>query len=240
MNTLPLTGAGPSAVGGLSAYELKVLTYSPIAYWPLKEATGTDALCSVNAAQNGTYDGVTLGQTGIGDGYTCAQFDGDDDYVDIYSAALNTAYAQALFSISLWVKVFHVDNWTDETRRFMRLNIDVNNEANLYIAGSNIYFRLEANGTTTTINEAGLSETGWMHFVVTNNETTDNLYLYRGGTQKDTTTNAAVSAGNLSSSATLLGDKDKAGADPWKGYIAHVAVFDKELTQPNAAALATV
>jgi hypothetical protein len=52
---LPLTFAGPSAVGGYSA---KVLSYSPIAYWPLNETSGTTAICQVNAALAAAFNGA--------------------------------------------------------------------------------------------------------------------------------------------------------------------------------------
>jgi len=74
--TIPLTGAGPSAPGGLSFYANKVAGYNPapIAYWILGEAAGAAAACQINAAQDGAYTAVTLGQAGIGDGSTAALF----------------------------------------------------------------------------------------------------------------------------------------------------------------------
>ena len=77
-------GAAPGA-----SYVSKVLSYSPIAYWALDEASGA-AVCRVNAAQNGTHTAVTLGQTGIGDveqgpemqvAASCVAVDGRDQIV---------------------------------------------------------------------------------------------------------------------------------------------------------------
>jgi hypothetical protein len=44
----------------------------------LAEAAGATAICEVNAAQNGTYYGATLGQPALVAGYTSAYFPGGD------------------------------------------------------------------------------------------------------------------------------------------------------------------
>lgn len=70
------------------AYSPKVLATSPKRYWPLWDLSGT-AATELIAGDNGTYNGVTLNQPGIGDGRRSAFFD-SVDYCTIYSAALST------------------------------------------------------------------------------------------------------------------------------------------------------
>ena len=43
-----------------AAYRAKVLATSPIAYWPLNEASGAVAVCLNDSDLNGSYSGPTL------------------------------------------------------------------------------------------------------------------------------------------------------------------------------------
>ena len=64
------------------SYIDKVLSYSPIAYWPVNEAGGNDMFDQSGNGYDGTYTGVTLGQTGIGDGETIGGFNGNQGLFD--------------------------------------------------------------------------------------------------------------------------------------------------------------
>ena len=94
-------------------YSDKVLGYSPIAYWPLWEASGATAEDISGNGFDGAYTGVTLGQEGIGDGNTCPLFDGANDYVDIYSAGFAGALMRLRVPLTGWMKVFNAGVWTD-------------------------------------------------------------------------------------------------------------------------------
>ena len=231
---------GQDGAGLGSPYSQKVLGYSPIAYWPMNEATGTNANCLVNSAQNGTYSGVTLGQTGIGDGNTCPLFDGANDYLDVYSTAFNTAWAQTTSSISMWVKLFNVGAWSDERRALIRLSVDGDNQLDMYTNSGVLWGAITANTVVEAVSDAR-TDVDWMHIVMTNNEATDTLILYVDATAVDTETSATgVWSGNLSSTACVVGDKNLEGGDPWYGWLAHCAVWDSVLTPTQIADLAVV
>ena len=67
-------------------------TSNLIAYWPLRELTGTDAdNYEVTASRDGTYTNVTLANTTGPMSGDAPKFDGSTSYVDIYSSSLNTA-----------------------------------------------------------------------------------------------------------------------------------------------------
>jgi hypothetical protein len=65
----------------------------------MTEPAGAISIDQSNNGRNGAYTGVTLGATGIGDGRTSATFDGATSYNNIYSAALNTAWNGAEWSV---------------------------------------------------------------------------------------------------------------------------------------------
>ena len=110
-------------VGGRGgSYMGKVLGIGggPIAYWPLSESSGTNAVNEQGtAARDGTFarNVTTMGTgTGIGDGNTAPDFDGTNDYCDVYSVSFRDAFNGAEGTVSLWAQVSGVGIWTDSTR----------------------------------------------------------------------------------------------------------------------------
>ena len=159
--------------GGVS-YDQKVLGYGPIAYWPLWELSGTTAQCLVNPAQNGTYSGVTLGQEGIGDGGQAPLFDGANDYVDIYSAALAAIFPYDEGSFCGWMKVFNVGVWSDgAVRIFISAAAALGGAAfmvNFYRRGvvNNVtYFRDDGADNQVLQHVVVAPVTDWQHFALT-------------------------------------------------------------------------
>ena len=231
-------------VGG-GSYADKVLSYGPIAYWQLNEKSGTEAVCSVNAAQNGTFArNVTTMTTGagIGDGNTAPLFDGINDVVDVYSAALAAAYSQTIFTSMVWFKVFNVGVWTDATnRKIVRFYVDNNNQLGLYgIGDSTLYVVDEAGGTEVFMTDAGHAETGWVHAAITLDEVSNNIIFYLDGSVVDNDTNAGTWAGPIHSAASVIGANNTTPTNPWHGHLAHVPIFDRVLTPTDIADLAVV
>jgi hypothetical protein len=104
-------GTTPSSVLSLtvltpSTYEQAVMSLSPIAFWPLDEASGTTAF-DVIGGNNGTYAGTyVLGQTGPGNtffgGDVAALFDGSSGHVDIPGGPFNFTNT---ITIMAWVNL---------------------------------------------------------------------------------------------------------------------------------------
>lgn len=237
-------GWGWDMVGG--AYIGKVLSYSPIAYWPLNETSGTTAVCQVNTAQNGTYarNVSTMGTgTGIGDGNTAPAFDGTNDCVNIYTATFIGAFDGTEGTLALWVKVNGSGVWSDGVERYVaRLRADTNN----YVRNQ----KHTAQGDWRWIYKAGgsieaqtptLSSTAWFHAAITWSDSADQVKYYIDGTQSGSTdTSVGTWVGSLGSTTTVIGSSMSTPSDVWHGYLAHVAVWTSALTQPQLAALATV
>lgn len=236
-----------SGVASMMDYEHKVLAYDPDAYWMLTETTGTTAVCQVNAAQNGTYarDVSVMGTgAGIGDGNTAPLFDGTNDFINAYSAALAAVYDQSEVTIMSWCRVFNVGVWTDgSNRRTVRFYIDANNDFQLskdHAVNNRIVNTVEHGGVIDWATEGGVSETGWMCWISTVSQAADEVNLYRDGILTDTEIGLGVWAGPLGVNTTILGARDDVPAGQWYGWIAHVAIFGSAFTQPQITDLSTV
>ena len=100
------------------SYADKVLSYGPIAYWPLWETAGASAACLVNPAQSGTAVGVTWANDATGAFGTAAPFfDGANDDINIYTAALAAAFSGHVGSLMVWCRVANAGVWTDGAAR---------------------------------------------------------------------------------------------------------------------------
>lgn len=242
MTQLPLTGAGPSAAG----YIAKVKSYNPIAYWPLNELTGSTAICQINTAQNGTYTGVTLGQSvtdASGVTFVCPLFDGTNDFVDIYSATLGGAFDGDEGTLMIWARVFNVGVWTDSTKRFAVQTPygSGQNVINLIKHNNNNSLRWlrEANNDLDSLVNAGYSTTDWFHFAITWSVVADeNVYYYNGSETGSDSTIGAWNTALFSTTANNIGASSQVPASPWYGWLAHGALFTSPLTGPQIADLA--
>jgi uncharacterized protein YjdB len=89
-----------------STYQQAMLSLGPVGYWPLNEATGTNAYDLIGG-HNGTYAGTyVLGQPGPGNGFfdgsDSALFDGTSGHVDIGGAPFNITNA---VTVVAWVNL---------------------------------------------------------------------------------------------------------------------------------------
>jgi hypothetical protein len=223
-------------------YYQKVLGSNPIAYWPLGESSGSVAYELVNG-WNGSYTGVTLGQSGVGDGKTCPLFDGANDYVDIYSAALIAAFDGAEGSLMVWFKAFDAAMWTDASMRVtMGFEVDVNNKVRLLSSGAgSLKFHRYGGGTAENIElEAGVADTIWRCGVLVWSEVGDYVRGYINGGLEGSSATLGNWVGNPSVSMTLIGARTVTPTNPWHGYLAHGAVWDTPLTLAQIENLAVV
>jgi hypothetical protein len=246
----PLLQAVPVALGA-KAYTRKLLNIdlaNLLAYWPLSEASGTDADNKEGtAARDGTFSSDVSGWgtgDGIGDGKTAPDFDGTNDWVDIYSASLSSAFDGDEGTAFIWAKVSGVGVWTDGAyRRLFHLRADNNNLVTAYkhLANNRIDFFYEAGGTVETLAKSGLSETGWMSFALTWSAAADEFKVYYNGSQEGTTqTGLGVWAGTLTNTTTTIGSQNTTPSQAWDGYLAHCAVWKTPLSATQIAKLATV
>jgi len=224
-------------------YAGKVLSYAPIAYWIMGEASGTTALDATGNSRTGAYTAVTLGQTGIGDSRTSASFDGSTSYVNIYTASLAGAFNGQEGSMSIWGKVSGSGVWTDAAaRRLIYLAVDANNRISFVkpTANNEIDWLYNAGGTSKAGGVVSFSPTAFFHLGLTWSKAADQVKFYVNGVQSGATvTGLGTFAGSLATTTTLIGAISQAPANVWSGTLAHAAVWTTPLSAAQMLALAT-
>lgn len=237
-SALGLRGLGVGPAGG---YAQKVLSTSPIAYWPLDETSGSNARCMVNPAQDGTYTGVTLANNSTGPfGTPAPYFDGANDHCDIYSAALAAAFNGSEGSAVMWARVANAGVWTDGTHDYvLQLYVDADNAVFMRKTDVNnsLLWRYEAGAVVESRTTAGHSDTDWIHMGITWSKTNDEVRPYKNGVQEGATMDTLGNwAGALSAVNCYIGAW--AGLNQWHGWLAHCAVWNRALGAGEIADLA--
>lgn len=227
---------------------LGIETANMIAYWPMNEASGGVAdNAEGTAARDGAYTGVTLGQTGIGDGETCPLFDGTNDYNNVYTTSFRDAFNGGEFTGAAWAKVSAAGVWTDSAEHMIfQYRVDNTNKVSIYkpTANNNLSFYYRAGGTIESHIKTDASSTGWMHLAITVSKTAgvdgEVKYYYNGSAIGSTSTGLGTWAGALASTVTVIGASNLTPVSPWDGWLAHAAVWTKPLTSTQILSLATV
>ena len=244
--------SGVSAVqtqpfGGKTYYYKKVLSYGPIAYWPLWEPSGAVAQCLVNPAQNGTHSGVTLGQQGIGDGRTCPYYDGANDHTNTYSVALDAAFNGAELSFVIWARVDAAAVWTDGIARLaIHFRVDADNRVYIGkdLVNNQLDFLYEAGNVLERVQYNIGAPTSWLSLGITASASAGvdgEVRAYVNGTQVGATqTTLGVWAGALDATRVCIGAFNTAPTLVWSGWLGHGAVFNRALAPAEMAALAVV
>lgn len=223
--------------GCKQVYRDTVLRTKPIAYWPLDESSGTTAHDHSGNDLHGTYEGVTLGQAGIGDGSVAPFFDGVNDYVDVFSTGLAQKFNGAEGTVLAWAKVADVNPSTSQY--MMNVGRNYSNRATIQRQqAGNHTATYVAGGVYSTVTNLG-SEGKWYCYVLTYSKVADEVKGYSDGVGVGTLTGLGTWSGAVGMATigayyldTLVG--------PWHGYLAHCALWDRALTPAEVAALAVI
>ena len=230
-----------------ASYMGKVLATAPanlIGYWPLNELSGTNAdNAEGTAARDGTYTGVSLNNSTGPDGQPVGLWDGANDYCNIYSASLATAFNVAEGTAMIWAKVSGVGVWTDGTARYA-LTLRTNSQNRVTIFKHSVdnwfYVRYEADNVDLITTITPFSSTGWVLYGVTWSALADEVKVYVNGLQSGATlTGLGTWSGSLDSDYVSIGSQT-ATTSVWDGYLAHAAVWTTPLSAAQILALATV
>ena len=214
-----------------------------IAYWPLWELSGATAdNYEGTAARDGAYTGVTLGQTGIGDGNTCPLFDGVEDLVDVYTASLKDAWNGAVGTMGIWVQASAAE-WADDTdRRIFNFYVDGNNRVYMQrVEANEVVITYEAGDVIETVTVTGFTVASFYHLAVTWDKAAEEVKVYKNGSQFGATMGTlGVWAGALKSTNTVIGAYSTTPGVCWNGKLAHLNVWTKALTPAQILSVATV
>jgi hypothetical protein len=226
-------------------YINKILSFSPMAYWPLNETSGVDAdNAEGTAARDGTYSGVTLDNSTGPDEQPVGLWDGANDTCDIQTASLASAFNGPAGTIAVWCKVINAGFWTDANNRAaFRVLADANNYVIIYspVGHNTITMVYNAGATTKQVIRSSYSPTSWFHLAMTWDAAagaTGEMKAFFDGAQYGSTQTLlgtwanSLTESNIGSNATP--------ASVWSGWLAHAAVWDSALTPAQIASLATV
>lgn len=221
-------GNAPGGYGGKS-YSDKVLDYSPIAYWPLWETSGTVAQCLINSSQNGSYTSDVSSwpvQSGIGDGNTAPYFDGINDWVNVFTPALAAVANPKEITIMIWVKPV---TWADIIRHeaFSFHNTDARFLFMYKVDGTANYFRARRrwDANNDLQDDAAAAGLNYICYVLRVSESANQVSLYKNGIRVDGfDATAVVWVPPILRAA--IGYSITFSANKWNGNIAHVALFN--------------
>ena len=223
-------------------YTAKVDALSPIAHWPLAEASGTTALDASGNGRTGTYTAVVLGASGIGDGRTAATFDGTTSKANMIGASLAAAFSGAAGTLNLWASVSSAGVWSDATNRYaFELNVDAQNRLSILRSTSNGVMTLayRAGNTNKQVNTAAQSSLAYLMYTISWSAAADQVKVYLQGAQIGTTqTGLGVWVG--APAVAVCGAQTLTPAAVWSGNIAHVALWTTALSAAQIATLAVV
>ena len=225
-------------------YSSRVIATNPIAYWILGEAVGATAVDQINSpAQDGTYANVTLAQPGIGDGNTAALFNGVNSQVDVFSLALQGVYGYTAGSLQIWNRVLNVGIWTDGTSDFaVAFGADgANRMTGNKVAAVNRYdVRHRGGGSFDGVSITPIVTTDWFAIHLTWDEVGNVTLVYMDGAVQGAPAPAAAFVGVLNAARCVIGDFVIPSNEPWNGYAAHVALWDRVLTPAEVLSLGIV
>jgi hypothetical protein len=223
--TTSMLAASAVAGGKRRAYWERVMSLNPIAYWPLWEAAGATADDLMNLG-DGTYEGVDLGQIGIGDGNTCPLF--DTDAVNIYSAALNTNFNRDKGWLMVWAKPLNVGFWTDGADHYVVDLWSVDGYLRVYKPTVSNVLRLQLNNGGTTKERVVVDRmtANWVQVFLTWDKAADEFIPYIDGSKfGPTLTGLGDWSAALNANITCLGSLRRDTKErPWSGWIAHAAI----------------
>ena len=233
---------------GTGSYIDKVLSYSPIAYWPCAETSGTNAdNAEGTAARDGTYNNVSLNATTGPDGNPAPQWDGSSDWLDIYSVSFDTALDGQEGAVIAWAKVTNIGVWSDgASRDFFTLRVDGSNQirVNKDSTANTFIYRYSAGGVVRSVTKSSFSDTGWFHIGMTWSKSaaggSGELKAYLAGAQEGATLTIGTFSGSLDSARTNIGANSTVPAVVWNGYLSHMAVFTSALSGATMLDLATI
>lgn len=195
-----------------------------IRYFPLDDASSARARELVKG-DHGTRTGTTLGQPGING--PSSYFDSINDFVNIYSAALNTDFAYDPFTVSIWV---HTDAaaWVDNVERsIIEITADVNNTLALRKHGNNFLYVDTSAGGVRTFQFAVPKPTDWFHCAIAITPTSWQWFL---DTIPQLPQVTGIWVGALAANACCIGSADTTPNKCWLGHLAHCSLYNRALS----------
>ena len=207
-----------------------------LAYWKLDETSGTSAADASGNGYTGTYSGATLNNTAGPGGSmgNAPSFDGVNDRVTLPTL---TGFSPSEGTLSIWCKVSGSGVWTDATNRAaMWAGVNSNNRYSVLKPTTNNTFRfVEVAGASSNTYNHTLSSTAWFH-IAYSWKSTGNVIAYVDGSQVDSRAYTGTWSGTVYTGE--IGAQNFSSIW-WSGWLAHVAIYTRQLSASEITILAT-
>lgn len=223
---------------GAGRYDSKVMSLSPLAYWPLNDLSGSVAANQANVAYNGAYTGVDLAQAQAP--FVAPYFDGANDYCNVQSAALAAAIGTTgEFTVAAWVKADATILTDGAEHRIWTCLTDASRTLYLRKTTTNNQFgcRWDGGGTAKAVTATNASS-AWFHIAMTVSVTGNALKMFIDGAQVGSTQTGALALDGAINT-NIIGASSFTPSIPWKGYLAHTALWIRALSSTEIANLYT-
>lgn len=232
-------------MGGRKSYEKKIkgiFGSSLVAYWPLDETSGTVAYDRSGNGRNGAYTAVDLANTAAPAkmGGMAPYFDGTNDFVNVYSAGLASAFNGAAGTVAIWAKIYSATEWTDGAYHYLLyLYVDDNNLILIRKNNTNGSFSLiyKAGGTQEILTYTSQADLGWVFWALTWSKSAEVATAYKNGVAGTPSTTLGTWAGSISSATALLGAVSQTPGNIWKGWQASGFILNRVATAPEISAV---
>ncbi|MHC4302737.1 MAG: hypothetical protein ACYS7Y_36220 [Planctomycetota bacterium] len=190
---------------------------------------------------DGDHTGVTVGQTATNALGLAVEYDGANDYTNIYSTEINSIFDPSKGTLLIFAKVANAGVWTDGAfGGLCRLESDGDNIISAYKSNSNNRLTLfyEASNIRETVNIDGVSTTGYFMVAMTWNVAGAGMKSYFNGIEQGGEAIAGTWIGNLGPTTTVIGATLTTPANVWDGFITHPVLFREALTDEEILQIA--
>jgi len=212
---------------------------SLIGLWLQNEQAGSVCRDYSPYAHNGTYSGVTLAAARGPRGLFAPSYDGANDYTNIYSASLVSAFNGQEGTVIAWARVSGAGVWTDGVSHdVVNLQADASNYVVIRKATANntIALRYGAGGVDKSVYWASGGTLTWACYAITWSKSANQVAAYINSGPTGTATGLGTWAGSPASTTTNIGAFSTTPVNPWSGLIGPVILLNRAATPAEIAA----
>lgn len=226
----------PTIFGGAPSYADKILSMFSAsdvgAFWPLT-ADATDA--GPNGF-NGSATAVTFNSAAGPKDATAPLFDGSTSFINIYSAALNTAWKAAIAegTLMIWGKVSNTSTWSEAAiRALISFTAASTNRVRIYKSSSPASRLWSAECVFNNTNDSyytAMSTGNWFHAAGTWSVSNDRVLGYVDGSLITAAGGTVLGtwAGDLNAALTTIGSSTNVPGEVWPGYLMYALWIKRE------------
>ncbi len=221
--TLVAVGGSAAAAGDL------------VGYWNFDEATGTTAADASGNANHGTFVGSGATHSTVLPPTSCfvnthsVQFDGSGSHVEIADNA--TMDPPSAISISFWM---NPDTVTNGYQHVVFKQGPVVTSYGVWLANDHIYMEDNDNSIRSLTSNATVTAGAWHYITVTYDGATQKLYI--DGALDNSQSLPGITLSYMNSPVKIgAGDYN----NPFAGYIDDLRIYNRALTDPEIADLAS-